>query len=314
MESLVSIIIPTYNRPKIVLRAVTSVLNQTHKTIEVIVIDDCSDDNGMTEYNLRKINDERLVYYKNLHRTNGAYSRNKGIELAKGKFISFLDSDDSWHEKKIEKCLGNIHSENKIIYTRYQKLGMQKGIFPAKGKLADEKACDYLLVNNGAMQTSTLFMHANIAKSVRFDDSLVRFQDYDFIIRAESQGYEFEYLNDILTNHYDDDQEGRISNSYAYQPAADWIEKISPIITNEARCTFIVNRVVKYMIFSNKRVLAMKTLLNLEIYKTCNKYLYFKRFALIFMPYGLGRILKTTRWILRITGFNSNNDYGINNR
>ena len=102
-EPLVSVIIPTYNRGRLILDSINSVLNQTYKNIELIVVDDCSTDN--TEEILKSINDSRIKYVK-LEKNSGAcIARNKGIELSTGEFIAFNDSDDLWITTKLEKQL-----------------------------------------------------------------------------------------------------------------------------------------------------------------------------------------------------------------
>ena len=97
---MVSVIIPTYNRGPLIGRAIASVLNQTYKDIEVLVIDDASTD--YTETVVDSIKDERLHYYK-LEKNGGACrARNVGISKAQGEYIAFLDSDDEWMSNKIE--------------------------------------------------------------------------------------------------------------------------------------------------------------------------------------------------------------------
>ena len=85
---MVSVIIPTYNRGSLIGRAIVSVLNQTYKDIEVLVIDDASTD--YTETVVDSIKDERLHYYK-LEKNGGACrARNVGISKAQGEYIAFL--------------------------------------------------------------------------------------------------------------------------------------------------------------------------------------------------------------------------------
>ena len=86
----ITVIIPTYNRKKLVNKAIKSVLNQTYSNIEIIVIDDCSTDNSENE--IKKIKDTRIRYIKLRKRKGANYARNRGILKASGEFISFLDS------------------------------------------------------------------------------------------------------------------------------------------------------------------------------------------------------------------------------
>ena len=121
---LVSVIIPTYNRYKYLLRAVNSVLSQTYKNIEIIVVDDCSTD---SEYNnLEDVykNEQKVIIlrlpinqrikYNSLHAQG--YTRNEGIKIAKGEYISFLDDDDLWFIKKLEIQLDVIERFGKDKY------------------------------------------------------------------------------------------------------------------------------------------------------------------------------------------------------
>lgn len=89
-----SIIIPTYNRATFLPDTINSVLNQTFQNFELIIIDDASTDN--TKEIVTSFNDSKITYYRNENNIERGASRNKGIELAKGKYICFLDSDDHY--------------------------------------------------------------------------------------------------------------------------------------------------------------------------------------------------------------------------
>ncbi len=102
-KELISIIVPNYNSSKTIEDALTSVINQTYKNWEMIIIDDYSTDNSIDV--LKKFSQtDRRVKYISLLRNSGipAVPRNKGIEKAKGTFLAFLDSDDVWHPQKLE--------------------------------------------------------------------------------------------------------------------------------------------------------------------------------------------------------------------
>lgn len=121
-EDLVSIIMPSYNTGKFIKETIMSVINQTYKNWELIIVDDCSNDNTdkvVTEF----LSDERIRYYKNEINIGAALSRNKAIQMAKGKFIAFLDSDDIWNDVKLEKQL-QFMKENSyhFSYTAYEEI------------------------------------------------------------------------------------------------------------------------------------------------------------------------------------------------
>ncbi|MBU1630956.1 MAG: glycosyltransferase, partial [Candidatus Omnitrophica bacterium] len=99
---LVSVIIPTYNRALTLQATIQSVLRQTYKEFEIIVIDDDSRDD--TEQIINNFNDKKIIYIRQDHK-GASFARNKGIENAKGEYIAFLDSDDIWLSTKIEKQL-----------------------------------------------------------------------------------------------------------------------------------------------------------------------------------------------------------------
>ena len=99
-NDLISIIIPTYNRCKDLSNAITSVLNQTYKNWEIIIIDNYSTDE--TFKIVKQFNDNRIFYFKLNNYGNIAISRNYGINKSNGEIIAFLDSDDYWYKNKLE--------------------------------------------------------------------------------------------------------------------------------------------------------------------------------------------------------------------
>lgn len=102
-ECLVSVIMPAYNCEKFIEDSINSVLTQTYSKLELIVIDDGSQDN--TEKIIKKLSkeDPRINFIKNEKNLGVSETRNKGISLASGDWIAFLDSDDIWEKTKIEK-------------------------------------------------------------------------------------------------------------------------------------------------------------------------------------------------------------------
>jgi glycosyltransferase involved in cell wall biosynthesis len=98
---MVSVIIPTYNRAHLIEESIYSVLNQTYKELELIIVDDGSTDN--TEEIVRAIPDARIQYYKLPHTGRNAISKNFAIRQSKGTLIAFNDSDDTWDNTKLEK-------------------------------------------------------------------------------------------------------------------------------------------------------------------------------------------------------------------
>ena len=119
MNELVSVIMPSYNTEKFVEMSINSVITQTYKNWELIIIDDYSTDNtDNVIYPL--LNDNRIKYFKNSKNLGAAISRNLGLREAKGKWIAFLDSDDLLLPDKLEKQIQFMKEHNyHFSYTNY---------------------------------------------------------------------------------------------------------------------------------------------------------------------------------------------------
>ena len=102
-QALVSVVIPVFNCEDRIVQCVNSVLNQTYRNIEVIIIDDGSTDKS-SEILKKEISDKRIRFFS--QENHGvSYTRNRGINLAKGKWVSFVDADDYIEKNTIEKML-----------------------------------------------------------------------------------------------------------------------------------------------------------------------------------------------------------------
>lgn len=199
---LVSVVIPTYNREKTILKSVESVLSQTYKNIEAIVVDDCSIDE--TKNILEKIDDARLRYFR-LEKNSGACAaRNKGVEMAKGDFISFNDSDDVFLPEKIERQLVFLQESGADIALCRMKCFDEANnflhFFPKDEIVQGELTYEDLLAYNSC-STQTLFGKAECFKSVPFDGDMPRLQDWDEILRL-SEKYKIFYQKEVLAENF----------------------------------------------------------------------------------------------------------------
>jgi glycosyltransferase involved in cell wall biosynthesis len=117
MNPTVSVIIPTYNRARLLKRAVGSILSQTYRDFEIVIIDDASIDNTreiVLEDFGGEIKKDRLVYVRNEEHAERSHSRNTGVRLAKGNYIALVDDDDILLPECLEKLSGYL-DENKDI-------------------------------------------------------------------------------------------------------------------------------------------------------------------------------------------------------
>ena len=102
-NQLVSIIMPSYKCGRFICESIKSVQAQTYQDWELIIVDDCSDDDTIDVVLGLKNNDERISLYQNSSNSGAAVSRNTALKNAKGRWIAFLDSDDLWEPTKLEK-------------------------------------------------------------------------------------------------------------------------------------------------------------------------------------------------------------------
>lgn len=130
MNDLVSVIMPSFNTGKYIKQSIESVMAQTYQNWELLIVDDCSNDN--TDDIIASISDERVRYYKNEHNSGAAVSRNRALREAKGKWIAFLDSDDLWMPDKLEKQIAFMERNNYYFsYTKYEEMnaeGVETGV------------------------------------------------------------------------------------------------------------------------------------------------------------------------------------------
>lgn len=123
---LISVVIPTYNSEDFISESLISVLNQTYTYIEVIVIDDCSKDSTVSIIKDLLVKDSRVVFHQLEQNSGAAIARNKGIELANGNFIAFLDSDDKWLSNKLEAQLRLIEEKKcAVVFSSYYCMNEQ---------------------------------------------------------------------------------------------------------------------------------------------------------------------------------------------
>ena len=119
MDGLVSIIMPSYNTAEYISDSIKSIQAQTYENWELIIVDDCSTDNSMEV--IRSFNEPRIKLLQNEKNSGAAISRNYALREAKGKWIAFLDSDDTWIPEKLEKQIKYMEENNyAFTFTDYR--------------------------------------------------------------------------------------------------------------------------------------------------------------------------------------------------
>jgi teichuronic acid biosynthesis glycosyltransferase TuaG len=120
---VISVIVPNYNCLQYIAKAIEAVIAQTYQDWEMIIVDDCSDD-GSYEIALGyAVKDDRIKVFRMKKRSGAALCRNKAIELSRGDYLAFLDSDDIWLPEKLEKQLQFMIKNNyDFSFTEYEHI------------------------------------------------------------------------------------------------------------------------------------------------------------------------------------------------
>lgn len=210
-DILVSVVIPTYMRPDRICRAVDSALNQTIKSLEVIVVDDNGKDTEEAIQTAKAletyINENKIQYIQNVINSGGSFSRNVGLNVAKGKYITFLDDDDEIAPTKLEKqvqCLEEKGESYGACYTGYHKL-LENGNIIYSDEKIEGNVYPYALARSIYVGSgSNLLVRTDVARKIGgYDTSFKRNQDLEFLARI-TKDYALAYVDeDLMTIHYE---------------------------------------------------------------------------------------------------------------
>ncbi len=179
----ISVIIPVYNREGFISRAINSVLNQTYKVDEIIVVDDGSDDNTLEI--LKNFGYKiRVIVQKN---SGVSSARNRGIKNSSFDWITFLDSDDEWHKDKIKEQV-EFHKNNQdILLSHTQELWIRNGK-KINQKSHHKKFSGFCFEENldfCHIAPSSVMMRKDLFEKIGyFDEDLVVCEDYDLWLRV----------------------------------------------------------------------------------------------------------------------------------
>lgn len=197
----VSIIITTYNLSNIITKAIYSAINQTYKNIEIIVVDDCSKDN--TNSILNKFIKNNKINYFCLKKNQGlSYARNYGVKKATGDFICFLDGDDSFPKKSVEKRVNKLINNNK-----YKIICGNTNYFNSRNRFMYVKKVNYKKLNKKDTPdqylniSSTPFITATVMYKKEIFKQIGYFEINKKIIRSEDADFTYRLLNKLPILH-----------------------------------------------------------------------------------------------------------------
>ena len=187
MEFFFSVIIPTYNQANLLEKAIASVMNQSFTNFEIIIIDNHSKDS--TQKVVENFKSNNLIYKKIYNNGVIAKSRNEGIKISKGEWVAFLDSDDTWHHRRLE-IIANFLKEN----NNYEAVSTNElivDIIINKKKIwrygpYTKNFYKNLLKNGNCVPTSATAVSRNflIKNNILFNENqnFITAEDYDFFI------------------------------------------------------------------------------------------------------------------------------------
>ncbi len=262
MEPLVSVVIPTYQRPELVKRAVRSALNQTLSQIEVIVVIN-GGDGEPTQRSLAEIADPRLrIIQLPVNLGNAAPARNAGCEAAQAKWVAHLDDDDEWMPEKLER---QYEAATRSDYTfpiisHYLTVRTSEGdsILPRRVPTKSEHISEYLFVRKdsysfgeGVIQGSTIFTSKELMLKVPISTDAHKHEDWDWILHACAvEGAGVEVIPEALSIWYLDNQHTSISRTHNWQRSLEWIRLNRSLVTPRAYSSFLLVEVASHAAFN----------------------------------------------------------------
>ena len=215
----VSVIMPTYNRSAVIGRAIDSVLAQTHRNFELIIIDDGSTDD--TPAMVKGFDDDRIRFIKTGRNCGAAAARNLGIKAARNDLIAFLDSDDQWLENFLETLVKKMISaddKTAVVYSAYFLHSAAKEIVLPSASVR-QKTGDILpeLVRKNFVALPTILVKRICFEQCGvFDESLPCRHDWELFLRIAHR-WRFSFVPEPLVRVYR--SEKSISSDYRFKIA-----------------------------------------------------------------------------------------------
>lgn len=196
----VSVVIPCFNRKKTLSRSIDSVVNQTYKPSEIIIVDDGSTD-GTRDFILNSYPNIKYFFQP---KKGVSSARNKGIRESSSDWVAFLDSDDEWLPQKLEKQINQLGKHSEIFISHTNEIWIRNGVRVNQMK-KHQKYGGYIFdkcLDICRISPSSVLIHKRVLKDVGvFDEALQVCEDYDLWLRITSK-YSVLFERELLIVKY----------------------------------------------------------------------------------------------------------------
>jgi glycosyltransferase involved in cell wall biosynthesis len=260
---LISVVIATYRRPKVVVSAIESALAQTMSDLEVIVA--VERDDAATVAALEALADPRVRYVVNPEQKGPGAARDFAVLASSAQWIAFLDDDDGWLPTKLEKQLAASDGNERTIVTCLSQVVTPIGNFVRPSDpYTDKQPIDewlfsrrsWLKGGESMLQTSSLLIPKQLFATLRFGQ--VRHEEWELVIRAVKQfGYHLVTVPEVLVVY-------QAGNTYAWRRSADWIDSVRDLVSPTAYAGFCLN-VATQGLRPEDRAVAIRTFLRMAL-------------------------------------------------
>jgi hypothetical protein len=262
---LISVVMPAWKRPEKVQRAVQSVMQQEFSHWELIIVDDASPE--PMEAPLREagvLDDPRVRLLRHSINGGGSAARNTGIQHATAPWVALLDADDLWLPGKLtsDADFARLHEGERCF--GFGQFWVDTGTarrtsVPAQREQV-EQLDEFMFVDRGAMQTSSLLVPTWLARECPFDPTLRRLQDWDFVLRLWRSGAIPIPIACRQTIYDAPDDAARISSNLDPEFLLRWLHQRRDWFTPRARAGYLANKVAPELVQTGQRARAASLL------------------------------------------------------
>ncbi len=195
-----TIIMPSYNSEKYISNTIQSVLNQTFRNFELIIIDDESVDSSPKIIEKFAKSDERIIFLKNKKNLGVSVTRNIGLKQSRGRYIAFIDSDDEWFQEKLEKQINILESMKNValVYSSYQIIDENDGV--VKEKLVPKNVTFDNLLKENFICLSSICFDRRVLKD-NFMSAKYFHEDFCFLLNGLRNNCIYYGISQVLTKY-----------------------------------------------------------------------------------------------------------------